>query len=212
MIKGRELDSCSRGPTLLAFRSRMRCRIFGDAQLYDIVVKVERPLLAVLSLRGNHPPILLASASMYLVGLSSDSRSRMCSEEAHPLRTFTMHRIAVGCRLVLFSINACQSIYNCATDYSPAINGGGSDLASTLSILHAIEPCGRSLRLLGRWALPLIQIRGSETDVSSFAHWRVPFGRRVLSYDPRPHPDAGGNDSHLRELRALWQVTSSIVH
>lgn len=115
MIKGRELDCCSRGPTLLVFRSRMRCRIFGDAQLYDIVVKVERPLLVVLSLRGNHPPILLASASMYLAGLSSDSRSRMCSEEAHPLRTFTMHRIAVGCRLVLFSINACRSIYNCAT-------------------------------------------------------------------------------------------------
>jgi hypothetical protein len=115
MIKGRELDCCSRGPTLLVFRSRMRCRIFGDAQLYDIVVKVERPLLAVLLLRGNHPPILLASASMCLVGLSSDSRSRMCSEEAHPLRTFTMHRIAVGCRLVLFSLNACQSIYNCDT-------------------------------------------------------------------------------------------------
>src|SRR5215471_12786359 len=75
------------------------------------------------------------------------------------------------------------------TDYSPCLKTGGSDLASTLSILHAIEPCGRSLRLSGRWTLPLIQIRGSETDVSSFAHWRV------LAYDPRPHPNAGGNVS-----------------
>src|SRR5258708_36312653 len=104
MIKGRELDCCSRGPTLLVFRSRMRCRIFGDAQLYDIVVKVERPLLAVLSLRGNHQPILLASASMYLVGLSSACRSRMCYEEAHPLRHFTKHRISVRYRLVNFSL------------------------------------------------------------------------------------------------------------
>jgi hypothetical protein len=71
------------------------------------------------------------------------------------------------------------------TDYSPATHGGGSDLASTLSILHAIEPCGRSLRLLGRWALPLIHIRGSETDVSSFAHWRVPKWEDVFSRTTR---------------------------
>jgi hypothetical protein len=63
----------------------------------------------------------------------------------------------------------------------------------------ATGPCGRSARLPGRWAPPLIRIWGSETEVPSFAHWRVPFGRRVLSSDPRPHPDTGGNVSHRRE-------------
>jgi hypothetical protein len=66
----------------------------------------------------------------------------------------------------------------------------------------ATGPRDRCARLLGRWALPLIPIRGSQTDVSSLAHWRVPFARRVLSSDPRPHPDAGGNVSHRRERRA----------
>ena len=46
---------------------------------------------------------------------------------------------------------------------------------------------------------------------SSFTHWRVPFGRRVLLYDTRPDAGAGGNDNHLQERRAYWQGSMSIA-
>jgi hypothetical protein len=91
----------------------------------------------------------------------------------------------------------------------PAMNRLGFWVGCHVPCL-ATGPCDRSARLLGRWALPLIQIRGSQTDVSSFAHERVPFGRRVLSSDPRPYPDAGGNVSHRRERRAFWQVRTRV--
>jgi hypothetical protein len=61
----------------------------------------ERPLFAVMLLRGNRPPVptcphALNCSCRNASRLSSASRSRMRSEKAIPFRTSTLLRIAVG--------------------------------------------------------------------------------------------------------------------
>jgi hypothetical protein len=72
-----------------------------------------------------------------------------------------------------------------------------------------MEPRSRSPRLMGRWVLPLIHIRGSEASALSFANCHVPLGRWVPSYDPRPHPDASGQVSNHEGGVASSRILSS---
>src|SRR6266446_7022873 len=112
--------SSSRGTTLLVFHSHlpvlMRSRSHGDTRPYCIVAQVERPLISVMLLRGNHPPCPTCTADRRasmpaFFGLSSVSRSRGGSERAHPFRTFTNHRIAVGHRSHTMFASTRVSLY-----------------------------------------------------------------------------------------------------
>jgi hypothetical protein len=74
----------------------MRCRIFGDTLAYHVVAKVQRPLFVGYIAAWEPPTCAYLPLQAFLARLSSDSRSRRGSEEMHPLRTLTYHRIAVG--------------------------------------------------------------------------------------------------------------------
>jgi hypothetical protein len=93
----------TRGATLIAFQSHSNEMPYAGHTLpYHIVAKVERPLFPGYCLRGNHPPVptcLPMPGHLLLCPhrkLSSDSHSRRRSEKAHPFRTSTLLRIAVG--------------------------------------------------------------------------------------------------------------------
>src|SRR6266566_584642 len=74
--------------------------LIGDALAYCVVARVERPLLLVVVLRGNHPPVptcLCPGTLLYACSrLSSVSRSRRRSEGGFPIPIF--HSLSDRCR------------------------------------------------------------------------------------------------------------------
>src|SRR6266852_2902145 len=105
---------------------------------------------------------------------------------------------------------AAYLVEDASAEYSPCLKTGGSGLAATLTIHRwSLVAVPSDFRVDGLCPSYKSGVRRPSLFIRPLAHSHV--GRRVLSYDPRPHPDAGGNVSHLRERRAYWQVRHRIA-
>lgn len=97
------------------FQSLTRRRISGDTLLYPIVAQVERPLLPVITLRGNHPPGPTCSykgvcpLQNFLRPAAHEAvlRRRIRSELSPSIGSLSVTH------LILCSLNAGQSLYSC---------------------------------------------------------------------------------------------------